>query len=127
MSNSSNREGILPVPASGGITPQSPQTNYCGISPSLSPPGEISAQNSSALQQQEQVAENSVSIVEADKVSNSDQVSSADKEISTQTKEAVEEFIAKVQGTVEERLEEAIKLRTPFQLVTPLPFDSEGK
>jgi hypothetical protein len=127
MSTSSTREGVVPVPGSGGITPQSSQTNYYGISPSLSQPGEISAQNSSTLQQQEEVPENSVSVVEADKDSTSGQLSSADKEISSQTKKAVEEFIARVQGTVEERLEEAIKLRTPFQLVTPLPFDSEGK
>jgi hypothetical protein len=37
----------------------------------------------------------------------------------------VDKFIARVQGTVEERFEEAIKMRTPFELVTPTPFDSE--
>jgi hypothetical protein len=125
MSTYSPHESVQQTPASGGITPQSLQTNYNGTTPSLSQPDEIHTQNSSTIQQEEHIPENSISILEADKDPSTDQLNSVDKEISSQTKKAVDEFIARVQGTVEERLEEAIKLRTPFQLVTPIPFDSE--
>ena len=125
MSTYSPRESVQQTPASGGITPQSLQTNSNGITPPLSQPEEIHTQNSSTIQQEEHIPENSISIPEADKDPSTDQLNSVDKEISSQTKKAVDEFIARVQGTVEERLEEAIKLRTPFQLVTPIPFDSE--
>jgi hypothetical protein len=125
MSTYSSHEGVQQTPASGGITPQSLQTNSNGITPSLSQPDDIHTQNSSTFQQEEHIPENSISILEADKDPSTDQLNSVDKEISSQTKKAVDEFIARVQGTVEERLEEAIKLRTPFQLVTPIPFDSE--
>jgi len=125
MSTYSPHESVQQTPASGGITPQSLQTNYNRTTPSLSQPDEIHTQNSSTVQQEEQIPENSISILEADKDPSTDQLNSVDKEISSQTKKAVDEFIARVQGTVEERLEEAIKLRTPFQLVTPIPFDSE--
>jgi hypothetical protein len=125
MSTYSPHESVQQTPASGGITPQSLQTNYNRTTPSLSQPDEIHTQNSSTVQQEEHIPENSISILEADKDPSTDQLNSVDKEISSQTKKAVDEFIARVQGTVEERLEEAIKLRTPFQLVTPIPFDSE--
>ncbi|MGH9913190.1 MAG: hypothetical protein ACRD4W_12165, partial [Nitrososphaeraceae archaeon] len=81
-------------------------------------------QNSSLIQQEEQKPTNGISILE-DEDLDGEQLDSVDKEISIQTKRAVDEFISKVQGTVEERLEEALKMRTPFQLVTPMPFDSE--
>ena len=113
------------VPATGGITPQTPQTNYYGISPSSPLSDEIPTQNSSFIQQEEQVPANGISVYKAQNEPGSDQIDSADREISLQTKKAVDKFIAKVQGTVEERLEEAIKMRTPFELVTPTPFDSE--
>ncbi len=113
------------VPATGGITPQTPQTNYNGISPSSPLSDEIPTQNSSFIQQEEQVPANGISVYKAQNEPGSDQIDSADREISLQTKKAVDKFIAKVQGTVEERLEEAIKMRTPFELVTPTPFDSE--
>ena len=115
------------VPATGGITPQTqtPQTNYNGISPSSPLSDEIPTQNSSYIRQEEQVPANGISVFEAENEPGSDQTDSVDREISLQTKKAVDEFIARVQGTVEERLEEAIKMRTPFELVTPTPFDSE--
>jgi hypothetical protein len=113
------------VPATGGITPQTPQTNYNGISPSSPLSDEIPTQNSSYIRQEEQVPANGISVFEAENEPGSDQIDSADRELSLQTKKAVDEFIARVQGTVEERLEEAIKMRTPFELVTPTPFDSD--
>lgn len=109
------------TPTTGGITPQ---TNYYGITPSSPLIGEIPIQNSSLTEQEEQKPMNGISILE-DKDLDSDQLDSVDKEISVQTKRAVDEFISKVQGTVEERIEEALRMRTPFQLVTPTPFDSE--
>ncbi len=114
-------------PAIGGITPQpqTPQTNYYGITPSSSLSDEIPIQNSSITQQEEQIPANSFSVLEEGKEPGSGLLDSVDQEISTQTKKAVDKFIARVQGTVEERLEEAIKMRTPFELVTPTPFDSE--
>jgi hypothetical protein len=112
---------IQQKPTTGGITPQ---TNYYGISPSPPLSDEIPIQNSSLIQQEEQEPINGISILE-DEDLDSDQLDSVDKEISIQTKRAVDEFISKVQGTVEERLEEALRLRTPFQLVTPTPFDSD--
>jgi hypothetical protein len=115
------------APSTGGITPQTsqpPQTNYYGITPSSSASEEIPSQNSS-LVQEEQVPANSISTLESDNELDGSQLDSLDREISTQTKKAVDQFIARVQGTVEERLEEAIKLRTPFELVTPTPFDSD--
>jgi hypothetical protein len=115
------------VPSTGGITPQTsqpPQTNYYGITPHSSTAEEIPAQNSSFIQE-EQVPSNSISDLEEDSEQDDSQLDLLDREISTQTKKAVDEFIARVQGTVEERLEEAIKLRNPFELVTPTPFDSD--
>ncbi|MPZ05767.1 MAG: hypothetical protein GEU26_05005 [Nitrososphaeraceae archaeon] len=109
------------TPTTGGITPQ---TNYYGITPSSPHIDEIPIQNSSLTEQEEQKPMNGISILE-DKDLDSDQLDSVDKEISVQTKRAVDEFISKVQGTVEERIEEALRMRTPFQLVTPTPFDSE--
>lgn len=121
MSTHSPPVGVQQTPTTGGITPQ---TNYYGITPSSPLSDEIPIQNSSLIQQEEQKPKNGVSVLE-DEDLDSDQVDSVDKEISVQTKRAVDEFISKVQGTVEERLEEALKMRTPFQLVTPTPFDSE--
>jgi hypothetical protein len=109
------------APATQSITPQNPQTpqtNYYGISPSSPLSDETSTQNSSFIQEEEQVPANNIG-------SDSDQSDSVEREISLRTKEAVDKFIARVQGTVEERFEEAIKMRTPFELVTPTPFDSE--
>ena len=108
-------------PTTGGITPQA---NYYGITPSPPLSDEIPIQNSSLIRQEEQKPINGISIFE-DEDLDSDQLDSVDKEISMQTKRAVDEFISKVQGTVEERLEEALRMRTPFQLVTPTPFDSD--
>jgi hypothetical protein len=99
-------------------TPQTPQTNYYGISPSSPQSDKTPTQNSSFIQQEEQAPANNIQ-------SDSDQSDSIEREVSLRTKEAVDKFIARVQGTVEERFEEAIKMRTPFELVTPLPFDSE--
>jgi hypothetical protein len=126
MSTYSPPENVQP-PATGGITPQpqTPQTNYYGITPSSSLSDEIPTQNSSIIQEEEQVPANSISVLEEGNELSSDQLDSLDREISTQTKKAVDKFIARVQGTVEERLEEAIKMRTPFELVTPTPFDPE--
>jgi hypothetical protein len=127
MSTYSPPENVQP-PATGGITPQplTPQTYYYGITPSSSSlSDEIPTQNSSIIQQEEQVPANSISVLEEGNELSSDQLDSLDREISTQTKKAVDKFIARVQGTVEERLEEAIKMRTPFELVTPTPFDPE--
>lgn len=121
MSTYSPSADVQQSPATGGITPK---TNYYGITPSSPLADEIPIQNSSLIQQEEQKATNGISIFE-DEDLDSDQLDSVDKEISIQTKRAVDEFISKVQGTVEERLEEAIRMRTPFQLVTPTPFDSE--
>jgi hypothetical protein len=109
------------APATQSITPQTPQTpqtNYYGISPSSPLSTETPTQNSSFIQQQEQLPANNIG-------SDSDQSDSVGREVSLRTKEAVDKFIARVQGTVEERFEEAIKMRTPFELVTPTPFDSE--
>jgi hypothetical protein len=108
-------------PTAGGITPQ---TSYFGITPSPPLSDENPIQNSSLIQEEEQKPINGISILE-DEGLDSDQLDSVDKEISMQTKRAVDEFISKVQGTVEERLEEALKMRTPFQLVIPTPFDSD--
>jgi hypothetical protein len=117
------------APASQSITPQTPQTprtNYNGISPSSPLSDEIPTQYSSSIQQEEQVpANNNISVLEADIESDSDETDSIERDINLRTKEAVDRFVAKVQGTVEERLEEAINMRTPFELVTPTPFDSE--
>ncbi len=113
--------GQQQAPATQSITPQTsqtPQTNYYGISPSSPLSDETPTQNSSFIQQQEQVPPNNIG-------SDSDQNDLVEREISLRTKEAVDKFIARVQGTVEERFEEAIKMRTPFELVTPTPFDSE--
>ncbi len=117
MSTYSPPENVPQAPAAGGITPQ---TNN-GIAPTSSLSEEIPAQNSSFVQQEEQLTANSNSILEADNEPREDQLDSGDEKISTQTKKAVDEFIARVQGTVEERLDEAIKMRTPFELVTPTP------
>jgi hypothetical protein len=106
-------------------TAQTPQTNN-GISPSSPLSDEIPSQNSSSIQQEEgQVTSNNIPVLEPDIVSDSDQSDLVEKETSLRTKEAVDKFIARVQGTVEERLEEAINMRTPFELVTPTPFDSD--
>jgi hypothetical protein len=121
MSTYSPPEDVQQTPATGGITPQ---TNYYGITPSSPLADEIPIQNSSLIQQEEQKPTNGISILE-DEDLDGEQLDSVDKEISIKTKRAVDEFISKVQGTVEERLEEALKMRTPFQLVTPMPFDSE--
>lgn len=121
MSTYSPPLAVQQKPTTGGITPQ---TNYYGISPSSPLSDGIPVQNSSLIQQEEQEPINGISILE-DEDLDSDQLDSVDKEISTQTKRAVDEFISKVQGTVEERLEEALRMRTPFQLVTPTPFDSD--
>jgi hypothetical protein len=127
MSTYSPPANVQQAPSTGGITPQTsqpPQTNYYGITPSSSASEEIPPQNSS-LVQEEQVPANSISVLGSDNELDGSQLDSLDREISTQTKKAVDQFIARVQGTVEERLEEAIKLRTPFELVTPTPFDSD--
>jgi hypothetical protein len=116
---------VQQAPGTGGIPPQTPQTNYYGITPSSPLSNEIPTQNSSFIQEEERVPANSISVLEADNEMEGNQLDSEDREISTQTKKAVDEFIAKVQGTVEERLEEAIKMRSPFELVTPTPFDSD--
>ena len=121
MSTYSPPLDVKQTPTTGGITPQ---TNYYGITPSSPLSDEIPIQNSSLVQQEEQKPINGISILE-DEDLDSDQLNSVDKEISVKTKRAVDEFISKVQGTVEERLEEALKMRTPFQLVTPTPFNSE--
>ncbi|MFY9967218.1 MAG: hypothetical protein WAK50_15920 [Nitrososphaeraceae archaeon] len=121
MSTHSPPLAVQQNPTTGGITPQ---TNYYGISPSPPLSDEIPIQNSSLIQQEEQKPINGISILE-DEDLDSDQLDSVDKEISMQTKRAVDEFISKVQSTVEERLEEALRMRTPFQLVTPTPFDSD--
>lgn len=121
MSTYSPPLAVQQKPTTGGITPQ---TNYYGISPSPPLSDENPIQNSSRIQQEEQEPISGISILE-DKDLDSDQLDSVDKEISMQTKRAVDEFISKVQGTVEERLEEALKMRTPFQLVIPTPFDSD--
>lgn len=109
------------APATQSITPQAPQTpktNYYGISPSSPLSDDTPTQNSSFIQQQDQAPANNIQ-------SDSDQSDSIEREVSLRTKEAVDKFIERVQGTVEERFEEAIKMRTPFELVTPTPFDSE--
>ena len=121
MSTYSPPVAVQQNPTAGGITPQ---TNYFGITPSPPLSDETPIQNSSLIQQEEQKPINGISILE-DEGLDSDQLDTVDKEISTQTKRAVDEFISKVQGTVEERLEEALKMRTPFQLVIPTPFDSD--
>jgi len=121
MSTYSPPLAVQQKPTTGGITPQ---TNYFGISPSPPLSDEIPIQNSSLIQQEEQEPINGISILE-DEDLDSDQLDSGDKEISKQTKRAVDEFISKVKGTVEERLEEALKMRTPFQLVIPTPFDPD--
>ncbi|MGH9977339.1 MAG: hypothetical protein ACRD8Z_16135, partial [Nitrososphaeraceae archaeon] len=116
------------APETQSITPQTaqtPRTNSYGISPSSPQSDENPTQNSPFVQQEEQVPANNISIPETDIESDSDQDESVEREISLRTKEAVDKFIARVQGTVEERLEEAINMRTPFELVTPTPFDSE--
>lgn len=117
MSTYSPPANVQQAAGTGGIPPRTPHTNHYGITPS-------SPQNSSFIQQEERVPANSISVLEADNEMES-QLDSKDREISTQTKKAVDEFIAKVQGTVEKRLEEAIKMRSPFELVTPTPFDSD--
>ena len=121
MSTYSPPEAVQQNPTAGGITPQ---TSYFGITPSPPLSDENPIQNSSLIQQEEQKPINGISILEGEGL-DSDQLDSVDKEISMQTKRAVDEFISKVQGTVEERLEEALKMRTPFQLVIPTPFDSD--
>jgi hypothetical protein len=128
MTTTSPSRNVQQAPATGGLTPkksQRPQTNFYGISPSSPDSNESPTQNSSFTQQGEQVPANNISVLEADIIPDSKRIDSIDREISIQTKKAVEEFISRVQGTVEERLEEAIKLRTPFELVTPTPFESE--
>ena len=121
MSTYSPPVAVQQNPTAGGITPQ---TSYFGITPSPPLSDENPIQNSSLIQEEEQKPINGISILE-DEGLDSDQLDSVDKEISMQTKRAVDEFISKVQGTVEERLEEALKMRTPFQLVIPTPFDSD--
>ena len=116
------------APETQSITPQTaqmPRTNNYGISPSSPQSDENPTQNSPYVQQEEQVPANNISVPETDIESDSEQDDSVEREISLRTKEAVDKFIARVQGTVEERLEEAINIRSPFELVTPIPFDSE--
>jgi hypothetical protein len=120
MSTHSPPVDVHQTPTTGGITPQ---TNYYRITPSSPLIDEIPIQNSSLTEQEEQKPMNGISILD-DKDLDSDQLDSVDKGISVQTKRAVDEFISRVQGTVEERIEEALRMRTPFQLVTPTPFDS---
>ena len=119
MSTYSPTENVQQSPTGGGLTPQ---TNYYGITPSSPLSGDIPPQNSSLAQQEEQEPTNTLSFLE-DKDLSSEQRDSADK-VSEQTQKAVDNFISRVQDKVEERLKEAINDRTPFELVTPTPFDS---
>lgn len=104
-------DGITPNPTYLGITPSSPLSN--GVSP----------QNSSIPQSQH---ENNPAYVEG-QFAGTEQLDPVDKERSVQTKKIVDKFIDKVQDTVEKRLEELITTRTPFKLVTPHPFETEGR
>ena len=128
MSTYSPTENVQQSPTGGGLTPQ---TNYYGITPSsplyrdIPPPNSSLAQQeeqSSLAQHEEQEPTNTLSFPE-DKDLSSEQRDSADK-VSEQTQKAVDNFISRVQDKVEERLKEAINDRTPFELVTPTPFDS---
>ena len=128
MSTYSPTENVQQSPTGGGLTPQ---TNYYGITPSsplyrdIPPPNSSLAQQeeqSSLAQHEEQEPTNTLSFSE-DKDLSSEQRDSADK-VSEQTQKAVDNFISRVQDKVEERLKEAINDRTPFELVTPTPFDS---
>jgi hypothetical protein len=112
-------ENVQQTPASGGLTPQ---TNYYGITPSSPLSEDTPPQNSYLAQKEEQNPTNTLSFLE-DKDLSSEHLDSVDK-VSEQTQKAVDDFIARVQGTVEERLKEAINDRTPFEIVTPTPFDS---
>ncbi|MFZ0555936.1 MAG: hypothetical protein WAM26_11645, partial [Nitrososphaeraceae archaeon] len=119
MSTYSPTENVQQSPTGGGLTPQ---TNYYGITPSSPLSRDIPPQNSSFAQQEEQEPTNTLSFL-GDKDLSSEQRDSADK-VSEQTQKAVDNFISRVQDKVEERLKEAISDRTPFELVTPTPFDS---
>ena len=119
MSTYSPTENVQQSPTGGGLTPQ---TNYYGITPSSPLSRDIPPQNSSFAQQEEQEPTNTLSFL-GDKDLSSEQRDSADK-VSEQTQKAVDNFISRVQDKVEERLKEAINDRTPFELVTPTPFDS---
>ena len=119
MSTYTPSENVQQTPARGGLTPQ---TNYYGITPSSPLSEDIPPQNSSLAQQEEQEPTNTLSFLE-DKDLSSEQRDSVDG-VSEQTQKAVDNFISRVQDTVEERLKEAISDRTPFELVTPTPFDS---
>ena len=119
MSTYSPTENVQQSPTGGGL---SPQTNYYGITPSSPLSGDIPPQNSSLAQEEEQVPTNTLSFL-GDKDLSSEQRDSTDK-VSEQTQKAVDNFISRVQDKVEERLKEAISDRTPFELVTPTPFDS---
>jgi hypothetical protein len=118
--STSNYTSSQQGPAIKGVIPNGSQANYSGLSPSYTQTNRTtSAQNSSLIQQEEQAAPNSSLAVDGDSEQNSSEQSP--EEISDQTKKAVDEFIGRVQGTVEERLQEALKMRVPFELAIPTP------
>jgi hypothetical protein len=96
------------------LTSPKTQTEYNRSTPALTQEVETPTQNSSFTQQDEQVPLNSTSTFNASNDQDIEQPSSMDGDLATQTKSAVDEFIARVQGNVENRLNEAIKMRAPF-------------
>ena len=119
MSTYSPTENVQQSPTGGGLTPQ---TNYYGITPS-SPLSEGYSTSKFFFCPTGRTRTNKYFIISWGQGLSSEQRDSADK-VSEQTQKAVDNFISRVQDKVEERLKEAISDRTPFELVTPTPFDS---
>lgn len=101
-------------PLTENLTSPKTQTNYNRTTPSLTQEVETPNQNSSFTRQDEQVPPNGTSAFNASNDQDIKQPSSMDGDLAAQTKSAVDEFIARVQGSVENRLNEALKLRAPF-------------
>lgn len=97
-------------PLTENLTSPESQKKYS----TLNQEGETPTQNSSSTQREEQVLPNSTPAFNASNDQDIKQPSSIDGDLAAQTKSAVDEFIARVQGSVENRLNEALKLRAPF-------------
>lgn len=101
-------------PMTDNLTSPKIQTDYNRSTPSLTQDVETPTQNSSFTQQDEQVPPNNTSAFNASNDQDIKQPFSMDGDLAAQTKSAVDEFIARVQGNVENRLNDALKMRAPF-------------
>ena len=101
-------------PLTENLTSPKTRTDYNRSAPSLTQEVETPTQNSSFTQRDEEVPPHSTLAFNASNDQDIKQPSSMEGDLAAQTKDAVDEFIARVQGSVENRLNEALKLRAPF-------------